>query len=156
MATEATLVEIMDEDKLLLKRSSRGVSTGKWNGVGGKLYEGEKPEENAVRETLEETGLTVSNLFYHGIMKFHNYGKEDVDFAVHLFSTKNFSGELRERSDDGGEVRWFKIDELPWNEMWGDDKHWLPHMLSGERFDADFYFDEGNKNILKHEIRVRS
>lgn len=130
------------------------MSEGKWNGVGGKLYSGEKPEENAVRETLEETGLTVSNLFYHGLMNFHNNGKEEVDFMMHLFSTKSFSGKLKERSDDGGEVKWFRLDELPWNEMWADDRHWIQHMLSGERFDADFYFDKGSRNIIKHEIRV--
>lgn len=156
MATEATLVEILDGDKLLLKKAGRGISKGKWNGVGGKLYGGEKPEENAVRETMEETGLTVSNLFYHGLISFHNYGKDEVDFVVHLFSTKTFSGELKEKSDDGGEIRWFALDQLPWQEMWDDDRHWMPHMLSGERFDADFYFDENNRSIVKHEIRVKS
>ncbi|HUC38502.1 MAG TPA: 8-oxo-dGTP diphosphatase [Candidatus Acidoferrum sp.] len=156
MTTWATLVEIMHDGKLLLKRSTRGVSKSKWNGVGGKIDEGETPEENAIRETLEESGLTVTNLFYHGVMNFHNYGKEEVDFAVHLFSTKDFSGKLLKESDDNGELKWFPLDNLPMNDMWKDDEHWLPHMLAKEKFDADFYMDEGNKNIIKHEIRVKS
>ncbi len=154
MVTEATLVEILDGDKLLLKKAGRGISKGRWNGVGGKLIEGEKPAEGAAREALEETGLTVGKLFYHGLMSFHNHGKAEVDFAVHLFSTREFSGKLKKVSDDDGDIRWFKLEELPWGEMWDDDRHWMPHMLGGERFDADFYFDEGNRTITKHEIRV--
>ncbi len=118
------------------------------------MAEGETPEQNAIRETLEESGLTVGNLFYHGLMNFHNFGKEEVDFAVHLFSTRKFSGTLLEKSDDNGELAWFPINALPVNDMWEDDKYWLPNMLDGERFDADFYFDKENKGIIKHEIKV--
>ncbi|MFI5412714.1 MAG: 8-oxo-dGTP diphosphatase [Candidatus Micrarchaeales archaeon] len=155
MTTWATLVEIMNGDKLLLKRSTRGISKSKWNGVGGKITEGESPEENAIRETLEESGLTVKNLFYHGLMNFHNFGKDDVDFAVHLFSTKDFSGELLPLSDDNGELQWFPLNGLPMNDMWKDDEYWLPHMLKMEKFDADFYFDETNKKIVRHEIKIK-
>ncbi len=155
MATVATLVEIISDGKLLLKRSTRGISKSKWNGVGGKLDPGETPEQNALRETIEETGLTVSNLLYHGVINFHNYGKEEVDFVVHLFSTKEFSGKLSLKSDDGGELQWFPLDKLPMNEMWKDDEFWMPLLLHGKRFDADFYFDEGNKNIIKHEIKIK-
>ncbi len=155
MVTEATLVEIMHEGKLLLKRATRGISKSRWNGVGGKLHAGETPEQSAIRETFEETGLTVRNLFYHGVMNFHNFGKDEVDFVVHLFSAKEFSGELLKNSDDGGELKWFPIDALPWHDMWQDDQYWLQHMLNGERFDADFYQDESNKKLVKHEIRMR-
>lgn len=155
MTIWATLVEIFDGDKLLLKRSTRGISKSKWNGVGGKIDQGETPEQNAIRETLEESGLTVRNLFYHGLMNFHNYGKEDVDFAVHLYSTKDFSGTLLPLSDDNGELKWFPITNLPMDDMWKDDEHWMPHLLKGERFDADFYFDETNKKIIRHEIKIK-
>ena len=156
MATAATLVEIINWDTLLLKRSTRGISKSKWNGVGGKLEDGETPEQNAIRETFEETGLMVEDLFYHGVLNFHNYGKEDVDFVVHLFSTKNFYGQLPANSDDGGELQWFPIDSLPMAEMWKDDEYWMPHLLKGEKFDADFYFDESNSNIIRHEIKLKS
>jgi 8-oxo-dGTP diphosphatase len=33
---------------------------GKWNGLGGKFEPGESPEDCAVREIKEETGLTVT------------------------------------------------------------------------------------------------
>jgi len=155
MTTWATLVEIINWDKLLLKRSTRGVSKSKWNGVGGKVENDETPEQSAIRETFEETGLMVDNLFYHGVLNFHNYGKDEVDFAVHLFSTRSFYGQLQQRSDDGGEIQWFPLDNLPMEEMWRDDQYWMPHLLKGEKFDGDFYFDEENKNIIKHEIKLK-
>jgi 8-oxo-dGTP diphosphatase len=157
MVTEATLVSIVNrkERKLLLKRSTRGISKSKWNSVGGKLAEGETPEQNAMREAFEESGLKVNNLFYHGLLNFHNYGKEEVDFSVHLFSTGDFSGELLPKSDDGGELEWFPLDNLPMKDMWKDDEYWMEHMLKREVFDADFYFDKENKEILKHEIKVK-
>ncbi len=149
---EATLVEIINGRKLLLKRATRGISKEKWNGPGGKIDGGETPEQSAIRETFEETGLTITNLFYHGVLNFHNFGKQEVDFMVHLFSTKDFSGELK-NTEEGG-VKWFELDALPVQDMWKDDEFWLPHLLKGEQFDADFYFDEANKNIVEHEIRV--
>ena len=155
MTTWATLVEILDEGELLLKRATRGISKSKWNGVGGKMEPGESPEQSAAREALEESGLIVENLFYHGLINFHNFGKEEVDFAVHLFSTRKFSGTLLDKSDDNGELVWFPLNALPMSEMWKDDEYWLPHMLNGERFEADFYFDETNKNIARHEILVK-
>ncbi len=155
MVTWATLVVIIDKDKrMLLKKASRGISKGRWNSVGGKMDEGETPEGNAKRETLEETGLEVQGLFYHGVLNFHNFGKQEVDFAVHLFSTSDFSGSLLENSDDGGELRWFPISNLPMEDMWKDDEYWMPHALKKERFNADFYFDKEQKNIVRHEIKV--
>ncbi len=155
MVTWATLVEIIDGDNLLLKRSTRGVSKSKWNGVGGKISDGETPEQNAVRETFEESGLTVKNLFYHGLLNFYNDGKNEVGFAVHLFSTKDFSGKLLPLSDDNGELKWFPLSNLPMSEMWQDDEYWMEHMLKMKKFDADFYFDEGNKHMTRHEIRLK-
>lgn len=153
MTTWATLVEIIDNDKLLLKRATRGISKSKWNGLGGKMDQGETPEECAIRETREESGLVVKNLFYHGLVNFHNFGKEEVDFAVHLYSAKEFSGKLVETEE--GELKWFPISALPMSEMWKDDEYWMPLLLQGKKFDADFYFDETNKNIVRHEIKLK-
>lgn len=152
MATEATLVEIIQGGKLLLVKAVRGISKGKWNGPGGKMFPGETPEQCAIRETLEETGITIKNPFYHGIIKFYNSGKNKVGFLGYIFSAREFSGQVKQ--GDTGEVGWFDIDGLPMDEMWPDDQYWLPHLLKGERFDADFYFNEDNSTITRHEIRV--
>lgn len=152
---EATLVEIIKDNKLLLIRAIRGISKSKWNGPGGKIQPGETPEQCIIRETLEETGLTISNLFYHGLLTFHNAGEnENALFSVHLFSTKKFSGTPTRQAGEG-ELSWFNLEELPMGDMWADDQYWIPHMLKMEKFDAEFYFDS-NKNIIRHEINVKS
>jgi 8-oxo-dGTP pyrophosphatase MutT (NUDIX family) len=43
---------------LVLRRGARGRSPGAWEAVHGHLEEGERPEDGARRELLEETGLT--------------------------------------------------------------------------------------------------
>jgi 8-oxo-dGTP pyrophosphatase MutT (NUDIX family) len=148
-----TLCHVIDGDRILLKRAVRGVSKGKWNAAGGKVEEEETPAEGAARETFEETGLRVKNLFHHGVLNFFDNGKNEVVITCHLFSTREFTGKLQD--SDEGEVRWFRVDELPWEDMWPDDKYWIKPMLEGKQFDADFYLDFSNSNLVKHEMRFR-
>jgi len=153
MVAEVTLCVIMNQDRLLLKKATRGISKGKWNSPGGKIESGETPEQNVIREVFEETGLKMKKPFYHGVMKFYNQGSSNVEVIMHLFSTKEFSGTAK--STDEGEVKLIEIGKLPYKEMWADDAYWMRHVLDGKRFDADFYFDKKNERILKHEIKVR-
>jgi 8-oxo-dGTP diphosphatase len=46
-------------DKILLLHRNRPPNQGLWNGVGGKIKEGESIEESVRREVLEETGLDI-------------------------------------------------------------------------------------------------
>jgi 8-oxo-dGTP pyrophosphatase MutT (NUDIX family) len=157
---EQTLCEIIKDGRILLKKASRGISKGKWNGLGGKLeHIGEPPEECTEREVFEETGLRVKNLFKHGVINFHFEGKKRFDVIVHLFSTKDFEGEIgvKEETDADGvkwpaeEVKWFDIEKIPFDEMWEDDSLWMGLVLKGRRFDSEFYFDESTK-IYKYTI----
>jgi len=145
---DMTVCHVLDGNKLLLKMATRGISQGKWNGPGGKIDSSEDPEQCAIREVFEETGLEVRDLTSHGSLKFHMDGKEELSFIVHLFSTKSFKGQIK--STDEGEVRWFDADDVPYDAMWDDDKYWLYLMLNGRKFDMDVYFDEKNKRVLKY------
>lgn len=147
---EATLCEVIDGENLLLKRASRGISKGKWNGLGGKIEENETIEESLVREVFEESGLRIKDPLKHGEVTFFKGGSPF--FKVHIFSTKKFEGSLRQ--SDEGEVKWFNTNEIPYEEMWPDDKFWLPILLDGKKFEGAFYFDEKMKEILKHKLEV--
>lgn len=136
-----------------MKRATRGISKGKWNAPGGKIEPGESPEENARREVREETGLRVRNLFYHGTINFFMGGGRKLDIGVHLFSTRRFQGKMT--STDEGEVRWFGVAEIPFAEMWDDDRYWIQPMLAGRRFNAKFYYDQANRKVIEYEIRSR-
>jgi len=152
LVVEATVCHVIKGRRLLLKKATRGVSKGKWNGPGGKIESGETSEGNAVREVFEETGLKVRNLFYHGQLLFYMNGKKTLGIRVQLFSTKDFSG--TPKSSEEGEVRWFPIERIPLDEMWDDDRYWIDSMLNGGRFDARFYYDEANKRVVKYRMKA--
>ncbi|MEM7816309.1 MAG: 8-oxo-dGTP diphosphatase [Candidatus Aenigmatarchaeota archaeon] len=148
----ATLCEIIKDGKILLKKASRGVSKGKWNGLGGKIEDNESVIENLIREVKEEAGIIIKNPRYHGKIKFFQ-GSEDKFFGiVYIFSANYFEGEIRESEE--GELRWFSLDEIPFHEMWQDDAIWLPLVLEGKKFLAEFLFDEEMKRILDYRIKL--
>ena len=58
----ATLLFVLEDDKVLLIRKKRGLGAGKINGPGGKLEPGETPRQCVMREVREE--LCISCLLY--------------------------------------------------------------------------------------------
>ena len=75
-----------DEKYLMLHRVKKenDVNRDKWVGVGGKFEDGESPEECVLRETLEETGLTLTDYRYRGIVTFVS-DRWETEY-MHLFT----------------------------------------------------------------------
>lgn len=90
----------------------------KWIGVGGKLEEGESPEDGVVREVREETGLTLTQYRYRGLVTFvsDEWGTE----YMHLFTADGFCGTLREC--DEGELAWVAQPRVDSLDLWEGDK----------------------------------
>ncbi len=153
MPVHMTLGHIINGNNILLKKATRGISKGKWNGPGGKMDPGETPKECMVREAYEETGLTMRNPFFHGKIYFYMNGRKKLTFVGYLFSTKKFKGKLR--STEEGIVKWFNIKDIPYHKMWDDDKYWINLMLSGRKFDMHFYYDRYNKRVKESRIIVK-
>ncbi|MBS7637689.1 8-oxo-dGTP diphosphatase [Candidatus Bathyarchaeota archaeon] len=143
----------MKGGRLLLQRKSKGLFGGdKWNGVGGKLEVDETPEECVRREVYEETGLRVSSLRFHGTLYFYFGDRHEADWVVFVFSTETFEGDPRPSEE--GVLKWFPVEEIPYEEMWQDDRHWLPLMLRGERFRGEFHFDEEDGELLDFNLKA--
>ena len=49
--------------------------------------------------------------------------------------------------------KWFSIKEIPFNEMWPDDKFWLPKVLAGKKVKAEFIFKKGGI-ISSYQIKI--
>ena len=49
--------------------------------------------------------------------------------------------------------QWFRETDVPYTEMWPDDKEWYPLMFSDKNFNASFVF-EGYDKILSQSINV--
>ena len=86
----------------------------KWIGVGGKCEEGESPEECVCRETLEETGLTLTDYRYRGVITFVSDIWEGE--YMHLFTATGWTGTLRECSE--GVLEWLHKDALAALPQW--------------------------------------
>lgn len=61
-----TICLIRQADQWLLLNRQKQPAMGMWNGVGGKIEAGESPTEAVIRETFEETGLTVPDVQFAG------------------------------------------------------------------------------------------
>ena len=110
----------------------------------------ELPETAATREMYEETGLRVSGVHFQGVLNFYLGDSKELDQTVFLFVCRKFSGKMRQSSE--GELGWFSVDAIPYQEMWEDDRVWLPLLLDGKGFVGDFYFSENYERFLSHEI----
>ena len=148
---ETTLCLLKKENKILLAMKKRGFAQGKYNGVGGKIEEGETPEEAMIRETREEISVTPTDYEKVGFIKFDEYykgKKENIGF--HLYMVNDWENDPTE--SDEMKPEWFEIDNIPYEQMLPDDKFWLPLILEGKKIEAYFDFDE-DWNLLNKEIK---
>jgi 8-oxo-dGTP diphosphatase len=142
----ATLVFVFRDDEILLINKKTGLGKGKVNGPGGKVEPGETPEAAAVRECHEELDIRVSKLEYCGEHRFQFL--DGYSIHVWVYRTRDFEGvptESREASP-----LWTRMDRIPYEKMWEDDKYWLPMVIRGERFQARWIFD--GDRMADHEI----
>lgn len=143
----ANLCFIAKDDRVLLIRKKRGLGAGKINGPGGKIEPGETALASAIRETQEEIGVTPLQLEERGTLHFQFIDGYSLHCAV--FLARDLEGVPIETEE--ATPYWFDIDAIPLDEMWADDRHWLPQMLAGGRFQAWFEFD--GDQMLSKEVR---
>ncbi len=119
-----TLCYIEKDSKYLMLHRVKKVNDlnqDKWIGIGGKFEDKESPEECMLREALEETGLTLINPEYRGLLTFVS-DKWPTEY-IHLFYADNFSGELIECNE--GNLEWVPIKDIYSLPLWQGDKIFL-------------------------------
>lgn len=109
----------------------------------------------AARELQEETGLIVNTEDLHSVGRIEyehrlEHGKV-LSLQVHIFQTRCFTGCLVETEEM--RPQWFRESEVPYTEMWPDDKEWYPLLFSDKKFNASILF-EGYDQILSQNINV--
>jgi 8-oxo-dGTP diphosphatase len=138
----ATLAFVRDRERILMIRKKRGLGAGKINGVGGRLERGEAPLAGILRETREELGITLIDPIKRGELHFQFL--DGYSLFCTVFVASRFDGTPVE-TDEAAPL-WFNIGHLPFDEMWEDDKLWLPQALEGKLFRGFFVFD-GEKMV---------
>lgn len=139
-----------DGEYLMMHRIKKqnDANYGKWLGIGGKFKDNETPLECALREIKEETGVTACNLKYRGIVNFISdiYDSE----VMHLFTTKEFVGEINFDCDEGV-LKWVKKQDLDKLNLWEGDRIFLTMLNEDKQFFRLILKYEGDK-LIEYKI----
>ena len=104
---------ILEEGRVLLVRRAVIPRRGFWAMPSGFVEYDEQPRPALAREIKEETGLEAKIGRIVDVFPLTDPAKKGVFL---LFDASIIGGELRP-GDDVSEVRWFAVDEIPWEEM---------------------------------------
>ena len=121
---QTTLCYIERGDQyLMLHRTKKAHDENhdKWIGIGGHIEPGETPEACILRECREETGLTLLDCRYRGVVHFRSDTYPDED--MHLFTATRFTGTQIEC--DEGELAWIDKSRLLELTLWEGDRIFL-------------------------------
>ena len=151
-----TLCFLVTDTHILLALKKRGFGAGKWNGPGGKAEEGETIEEAAVRELEEEVMVKTNPAHLERVahLTFRSAYDPTLNIDADVFFARVWEGEPQESE----EMRpaWYAHGEIPFSEMWPDDKYWLPRILAGEKLHGRFHFTADGKDVEEYEIKELS
>ena len=147
-----TLCFLIRDDEICLAMKKQGFGVGKWNGIGGKVQDGETIEEAAIRELYEEIGVhaSIADLRNVGNLKFYFNNKPDWNQRMHIYFITEWQGEPRE--SDEMAPKWYKKDQIPYESMWIDDLYWLPKVLNGEKIEGEFYFNKDGVELDRFTV----
>ncbi len=119
-----TLCYIEQDGKYLMLhrvKKKNDINHDKWIGIGGKFEEKESPEDCALREVREETGLTLTSYAYRGLVTFVS-DRYETEY-MHLFTADGFTGELIDC--DEGTLEWVDKALVPTLPTWAGDRIFL-------------------------------
>lgn len=151
--TLSTLCHIISDDKYLMMhrvKKKNDINKDKWIGVGGKFEYGEDPDECLLREVKEETGLTLTNYSFRGIVTFI-YGSDVVEY-MHLYTADGFEGELIDC--DEGELVWVPIKDVCSLPIWEGDKIFFKLLEEEERFFSLKLVYDTNDNLIESKLHI--
>lgn len=124
-----SLCYIFHNEQVLLLKRNRAPYKGYWTAPGGKIEHGESPQETAIREIYEETGLSIQKPILRALQT-----SIDVFYPVHwmlyIFIASSFEGSLIDSAE--GLLQWYPIANVPQLERpYPDTLYW--DMLTNQK-----------------------
>lgn len=104
-------------------KKKKDVNQDKWIGVGGKFEGEESPDECLLREVREETGVTLTDWQFRGVVTFLTDGGWEGEY-MYLFTASGWEGEFVADCAEGN-LEWVdkeRVLDLP---IWEGDKIFL-------------------------------
>jgi 8-oxo-dGTP pyrophosphatase MutT (NUDIX family) len=155
--TSAVVGYLVEGDKVCLglrKEVSFGLGEHLVAGIGGKVGDSpeirdETPAMAMDREASEEIGIRIVEKQEMGRVRFmfsHKPLNSSWNQDVTIYCITRWDGIPAET--ESTRPAWFDMGRMPWQNMWADNVHWLPKVLSGQRVDAIFLFDADNHIAL--------
>lgn len=108
-----------DQGKVLLGQRNEPDPTNefhqKWNFPGGGVDFGEDPKETAVRETMEETGVSIAIVNNTPVV--FSQTKESNQYILLYYLAKYKKGEITVEKDHGtSDAKWFEVNSIDFTE----------------------------------------
>lgn len=146
--TKAVVAFLLKEHEVLLgyrKQVSNKLGEHLISGIGGKLEAGETEVKALIRELQEEIQVTVTDFRKVGRVRFLFPYKPAWQQDVAIFLVDNWEGSPAET--EVIKPSWHLQDQLPLQQMWADNRYWLPKVLSGEKIDAIYLYNHESEVV---------
>lgn len=106
-------VLIVRSGTLLLQKRTGSHGAGTWSSPGGHIDLGETPEQTAIRETMEEVGLTIERARLVTITNDINEPEQKHYITLWFVAEGIGSEEIQLNPRESTDYGWFALDALP-------------------------------------------
>jgi len=136
-----------DWQVLVLQRGPNTRCTGSWETVHGRVEAGEKPEEAARREVLEETGLEIERLYSITVQPFYLHSLGTIMLGVVFAAIADASASVS-LGPEHRALEWLSVSDAIARYNWPRSRVALAEIA--------FLLRTGNAGVVEDVLRVNS